>query len=1037
MPATADDNPLLTPVTPNHERDDAHKHRRRFIGPLPESLVSQVVNPKPRKKGWFSPTAQQDHRSEVEDARLRDAVKEHALQFFLKHGGRKEDWGETTERNVREEMMRKWRDSEWGRVRKGKKEAAQNRRWVGTSFDVGVFLGVDMLNGAKSPPPEDDESVLDAYPARSGAAASTATGRETFVTAQSQLSTSPPEAGPSRPSTSLQVNVPQNGFSPHLHPDDGADPVSADSSTALLPPKIVIEDPSGRVQSEIVTRTLSSMPPLRSALSDTDGIAGGKGKGKSVHYDDATPPVEIPPEDTPAPASEVLARTGSEMDDTSAGAAEQATVENQVTWGDVIMRDRMLVRVSYTEASSVGADFDEAQDRVDPHIQSDNWMEYIVAWRKDRLELYRDHVTPGKEWLTGHKHLTFVIPLDGGTRLSIYSFIDLTFCLACPPSPLRARYKGRDLLYMTRKGTNIFVFKPKSRTRATDWVWQLWRHMGGSLPPFIEVRLPAFDTRMKIDIPGGGEGNLNSAYTIFTRSNVLALCRRALRRTRHHDIYAQQVLAQGVSLELAWRIDTALDWVWQSEDVEGKTRDWAVLCGLALKQGHKPAHLELRLKQHLPTRIHLKDGTRLDEPFAIEGFLERIRPSSQLKQSVYLSTHDGYLFSNPISHAYPPNPPGPRPDVPDAKSLHASETRRGTNQILHATGVSDMRNIVVVRRAFQSVPVQSEAVPQEAHGGNWEDREEFWARVERTDQDERDGGGEEGLAGASDKMRLRTRRSFELVLASGRVIRFETHSCADCLEWITRLRQLVSYWRKRHQVDAKQEMDLSHHVAGRPRLTPHKRRDLPECPPDQPPDPDASLPDLSTFYNWCVLDSCRAILRCGRLFGRQGLRGMYRHFFFVLVSGHIVQYRITGQSSLYRRKKTINLLDAYVCSGYLAAQHLPTGQYDPNSPPLARRYQDGLESDEAEEDTLFVLWYRSNTASLDQTLDAASHPASASGKMDVPPLAAKRKLGVFRTRSKLERDAWVWAINAEIDKTVRVAKEREGRVRQAGGLMET
>ena len=54
--------------------------------------------------------------------------------------------------------------------------------------------------------------------------------------------------------------------------------------------------------------------------------------------------------------------------------------------------DRMLVRASYTEAGSVGVDFDESQDRVDPHIESDNWLEYIVAWRKDGLELYRDHV---------------------------------------------------------------------------------------------------------------------------------------------------------------------------------------------------------------------------------------------------------------------------------------------------------------------------------------------------------------------------------------------------------------------------------------------------------------------------------------------------------------------------------------------------------------------------------------------------------------------------------------------------------------------
>lgn len=108
--------------------------------------------------------------------------------------------------------------------------------------------------------------------------------------------------------------------------------------------------------------------------------------------------------------------------------------------------------------------------------------------------------------------------------------------------------------------------------------------MGGSLPPFIEVKLPAFDTRMKVDIPGGNSGDTSGIYAIFTRSNVIALCRRALRRSKEHDIYIQRILEEGALLELAWRIDTALDWVWQTEDVEGKIRDWVVLCGLALKQ---------------------------------------------------------------------------------------------------------------------------------------------------------------------------------------------------------------------------------------------------------------------------------------------------------------------------------------------------------------------------------------------------------------------------------------------------------------------
>ena len=93
---------------------------------------------------------------------------------------------------------------------------------------------------------------------------------------------------------------------------------------------------------------------------------------------------------------------------------------------------------------------------------------------------------------------------------------------------------------------------------------------------------------MKIDIPGGDTKDMNGAYAVFTRRNILALCRRALRRSKQHDIYVQQVLAEGESLELAWRIDTALDWVWQTEDVDGRFREWAVLCGLALKQVRLP-----------------------------------------------------------------------------------------------------------------------------------------------------------------------------------------------------------------------------------------------------------------------------------------------------------------------------------------------------------------------------------------------------------------------------------------------------------------
>lgn len=178
-----------------------------------------------------------------------------------------------------------------------------------------------------------------------------------------------------------------------------------------------------------------------------------------------------------------------------------------------------------------------------------------------------------------------------------------------------------------------------------------------------------------------------------------------------------------------------------------------------------------------------------------------------------------------------------------------------------------------------------------------------------------------------------------------------------------------------------------------------------------------------------------------------------RHMHLVLVSGHLVQYRITAQRTLFhRRDKTINVLDAYVCSGYLAARYLPEGQYNPDAPPVARRYQDGLETEDSEEDTLFMIWYHPTKVGDDGTRGNADSgaPSSAAnggpstagsgqGKTTalpsaIPALNAKRKIGVFRTRSKFERDAWVWAINSEIEKVLRIAREREDALREAGAL---
>ena len=80
-------------------------------------------------------------------------------------------------------------------------------------------------------------------------------------------------------------------------------------------------------------------------------------------------------------------------------------------------------------------------------------------------------------------------------------------------------------------------------------------------------------------------------------------------------------------------------------------------------------------------------------------------------------------------------------------------------------------------------------------------------------------------------------------------------------------------------MDAKQEMDLAQHGAGRARVTPLKHTHVfdQNLPPEDPPDPESSLPDLSAVYGLCLYQNCRPILKCGKLFARKGLRGQYEY----------------------------------------------------------------------------------------------------------------------------------------------------------------
>ena len=416
--------------------NDEHVHRRRvFVGPMPEKVVSHTEAQalKRKKRGLFRiTTAQEEDDMEI--------IKQNAFKFFVHTGGRPEEWGEDQERNIRQEMLQRWRNSEWGTVWGSRRKKEPHDRsmsyWVGGSFEIGHFLGVDVLqeSGNSNTGNRPTNNLSTQIPSTSNMQSHTngeprpsTTTQGAFVSARSHLpSLSSPEGdcstelGPSSIARKTIVSASSDFLPPSLLDIDKGTPyisrtpsagssVQDTSSTSLLGPSL------GQAQTD-VPRSIIKMPTFPASASANGRIQGNsKGKGRPVRYAD------IPEQETsdsaspssPALPAEVMGRHGEAIEGTSAEATSSGILSPKpasLDWGDIVMRgnvieysrlctrilsltqDRMLIRMCYTRTESIKPPFDEAQNRTTRNIQYADWAEYMVAWRKDRVEIYEDHV---------------------------------------------------------------------------------------------------------------------------------------------------------------------------------------------------------------------------------------------------------------------------------------------------------------------------------------------------------------------------------------------------------------------------------------------------------------------------------------------------------------------------------------------------------------------------------------------------------------------------------------------------------------------
>lgn len=156
---------------PEGQGHGRHSGRRVFVGPMPEKVVSQLERRvKERELGQPAITLSQLEVTgfEDDDDEVAEIVRGHARQFLHNHKDRlrrseshEDDWDEDTEHHLTEEMIQRWKDSEWGKTwhnrhrQRPKSDSAapsmgvqaSQAQWVGGSFEIGTFLGVNVLHG--------------------------------------------------------------------------------------------------------------------------------------------------------------------------------------------------------------------------------------------------------------------------------------------------------------------------------------------------------------------------------------------------------------------------------------------------------------------------------------------------------------------------------------------------------------------------------------------------------------------------------------------------------------------------------------------------------------------------------------------------------------------------------------------------------------------------------------------------------------------------------------------------------------------------
>lgn len=498
--------------------------------------------------------------------------------------------------------------------------------------------------------------------------------------------------------------------------------------------------------------------------------------------------------------------------------------------------------------------------------------------------------------------------------MSVFNKTDMTLAIICPWATIirntqrhldksqrkqtsawdRARHsRVADHLHMSREGSAIFLVTFGERSRALDWHWYISGQLGVRLPRTIDIRSARLDTTLRMAVPE------DPTSADFNVSTIIGTIWKLLKSNTEQARLIRE-LGTVPKLQLAWKTtDAMLHWICWNTTVTNRPREWALRASFAegLAQGAKST-LQVRDASHHGIKVRLEDGTQLEEPPGVEGYLSRHKSDVSRKEELYLCIADGRCFLSSASGATPPLLPRRKGSSPAAlfpelhKQFLNDERRRIATFVESSAGCVELSGIESVKlrqpteitNGVDEPPVEPQApnfTPQlhdspKVTPSNTEHSTSDAKRTARSPQSTSQIAPVEHEVTVEPphpkkkkssalvplpKEGKKAEREFEVTLRSGRVIVFEAHTPAIAAEWVARLTELVRYWTMRSRVDARSEMDVVQLHMGSELFTGGNS---------------ASETLLNQMWNWCVIEGCRPITHSGRVYVRRSQWGKFR-----------------------------------------------------------------------------------------------------------------------------------------------------------------